>query len=75
RSQTDSITIELNWQDAAPSQVVSAYQLSGTDPKAANSFENPNRVVSKAISAPAIEDGKVTLVVPPLSFTTLDVRV
>lgn len=75
RSQTDSITIDVNWQDASPSQVVSAHQLSGTDPKAANSFENPNVVVATPISAPDLADGKSTLVVPPLSFTALEVRV
>jgi alpha-N-arabinofuranosidase len=74
RSQTESLPVTLNWQDAVPASVAAAYQLSGTDPKAANSFENPNVVVSKSIAAPAISDKSATLVVPPLSFTALDLR-
>lgn len=71
RSQTETLEAELVWQQGAPKKITAANQLSGTDLKAANSFENPNAVVSKAIKAPALKEGKATLKVPPLSFTTL----
>ena len=74
RSQTESITVDINWQDVAPKGVTSAHQLSGTDPKAANSFENPNELVAVAIDAPDISDGVATLSLPPLSFTALEVK-
>jgi len=61
------------WQDVFPKGVRSAYQLAGTDPKAVNSFENPNQVVALSIAAPEIRDGSATLLLPPLSFTILDV--
>lgn len=74
RSLTDSVTVELTWQDRSPSAIRSVEQLSGTDPKAANSFENPNAVVSQQLEAPQISDGVAHIVVPPLSFTSLDVQ-
>src|SRR5690606_500265 len=40
RSQTDSVTVDLCWQALKPARVTSAYQVAGTDPKAANSFEH-----------------------------------
>jgi alpha-N-arabinofuranosidase len=72
RSQTDAITVDLVWQDYKPARIQSAHQLSGTDPKAANSFENPNLVTAAAITAPKIVDGSAVLTVPPLSFTALE---
>ena len=50
-------------------------QLAGSDPKEVNSWDAPNRLVVKAISAPAVEDGRATLNLPPLSFTVLSTRV
>lgn len=75
RSQTESLPVDVVWQDVSPTGVISAHQLSGTDPKQANSFENPNQVVAVPITAPEIKDGKTTMMVPPLSFTTLEVTV
>lgn len=73
RSQSDALTVDLHWQDFAPQCVKSAYQLSGTDPKAANSYENPNVVTAVPVDAPEIVDGTATLSLPPLSFTALEV--
>jgi alpha-L-arabinofuranosidase len=49
--------------------------LSGTDPKAANSWENPNAVTPKPGSAIVTERGTASLQAPPLSFTALRARV
>jgi len=75
RSLNESVTLDVVWQDRAPKSVQAAHQLSGTDPKMSNSYEQPNRVVAAPIDAPAIEDGTATMVLPPLSFTVLDVEV
>jgi len=71
RSQHEAVTTELGWQGAAPSQVAAAYQLSGTDPKAANSFEQPNVIAPKQLDGLRIDDGRITLRLPPLSFTVV----
>jgi alpha-N-arabinofuranosidase len=74
RSQTDSVPVELQWQDRAPSAIRSVQQLSGTDPKAVNTFENPNQVVARAVATPQVADGCAGIVVPPLSFTAVEVQ-
>ena len=71
RSQTESVTTDIVWQDGKTVQVDKAWQLAGSDPKEANSWESPDRLVAKAISAPTVETGRATLTLPPLSFTVL----
>jgi len=72
RSQTESLPTELVWQDRAPQRIKAVQQLSGTDPKAANTFENPNRIVPVSVAAPTVSDKRATLVLPPLSFTVIE---
>jgi alpha-N-arabinofuranosidase len=74
RSQSESVAVELNWQDRVPSGIQAVHQVSGTDPKAANSFQNPDVIKTVQVAAPAIDGGKASLVVPPLSFTAVDVK-
>lgn len=74
RSQTDSLHVELHWQDCIPANIAAVHQLAGHDPKAANSFENPNELVAVNVDAPAIEDGRTFLTLPPLSFTAVEAR-
>lgn len=72
RSQTDSLPVELHWEDRTPKRIASAHQLAGTDPKAANSFEKPNQVVATPIEAPALDGQTARFELPPLSFTALE---
>ena len=72
RHQTESVPVDLHWQDLTPESSGSAYQLAGTDPKAFNSFENPDNITSIPISSPEIKDGCASMMLPPLSFTVLD---
>jgi alpha-N-arabinofuranosidase len=74
RSQTEFVETDLVWQDGKTVQVDTAWQLAGRDPKEANSWEAPNRLVAKAIPAPAVDVGRVTLNLPPLSFTVVATR-
>jgi alpha-L-arabinofuranosidase len=74
RSQTDSLTVDLHWQDRAPQSIKAVHQVAGTDPKAANSFEKPNAITAVSVKAPALKDKGATLIVPPLSFTAVDAR-
>jgi alpha-N-arabinofuranosidase len=71
RSLKESETAEVEWQGWSPGSAVHVYQLAGDDPKAANSFENPNMVVSRDLGEMHVQDGRVTLQLPPLSFTVL----
>ncbi len=74
RSQTESLPLELHWQDRAPQSISAMYQLAGNDPKAFNSLENPNNIVSVPVQPPTVKDKAVELLLPPLSFTVLETR-
>lgn len=71
RSQSEAVVTDLIWQATAPTRVNAAWQLSGSDPKAVNSWENPNLITAKPLNTPLISAGKATLSLPPLSFTVL----
>ena len=74
RSLTDSVALEVHWQGVKPARFTSAHQLTGDDPKAANSWADPNHLTTRAIQAPRIHDGAAELSLPPLSFTALSVE-
>jgi alpha-N-arabinofuranosidase len=74
RSQTEAVTIDLKWQDLAPRALVGVHQVAGTDPKAINSFDMPNAVISRQVAAPTLDGKTAILVVPPLSFTAIDAK-
>jgi alpha-N-arabinofuranosidase len=74
RSQTDAVTADFIWQDGHAIQVDKAWQLTGSDPKEVNSWENPERVIAKAIAIPTVDDDCATMTLPPLSFTVLTTR-
>ena len=40
RSQTEPLSVTLNWEDLAPQGFTQGWQMSGPDPKAHNSFEH-----------------------------------
>jgi alpha-N-arabinofuranosidase len=48
--------------------------MAGDDPKAVNSWEEPNRIVAKEVSVPMADNGRSTINLPPLSFTVLTTR-
>jgi alpha-L-arabinofuranosidase len=74
RSQTDSLPAELHWQDRAPKRIKAVHQIAGSDPKAFNSFENPDNIVTRAVDAPALDGKSAELLLPPLSFTAVEVE-
>ena len=74
RDQTEAVVTNIVWQDGKTIHIDEAWQLAGSDPKEVNSWDEPNRLIANAISAPSVEDGRVTLSLPPLSFTALSTR-
>jgi alpha-N-arabinofuranosidase len=69
RSQTEPLTVEIEWASGAPASFTNAVQMAGTDLKAANTFVNPNVVRTVPVAAPTLSDGKASIVLPPASFT------
>jgi len=74
RSQTDSVTTDLIWQDGKPIQFDQAWQIAGTDPKQVNTWEAPNQLVAQPLTVPSEESGRATVTLPPLSFTVFSTR-
>ena len=74
RSQTESVVADLIWQAGQPQSIAEAWQLSGTDVKATNDWDAPNRITAQPIDAPAVDDGMATLQLPPLSYTVLTAK-
>jgi len=74
RSPNQTLEVELFWQEEAPDQVYEIYQMSGSDPKTANTFENPYAVVARPIGSIPIVRGKARLYLPPLSLSVLLTR-
>ena len=74
RSQTESVTTDIVWQDGKPVQVDQAWRLAGSDPKETNSWESPDRLVAKTVATPIADAGRATITLPPLSFTVLTTR-
>jgi alpha-N-arabinofuranosidase len=74
RSQTESVSTDLIWQDGKTFQIDKVWQLAGRDPKEVNSWESPDKLVARVIPAPIVDTGHTTLLLPPLSFTVLAKR-
>jgi alpha-N-arabinofuranosidase len=71
RSQSEALMTEVEWRGAAPQQVPAVYQIAGNDPKAFNTFEQPDRIVPQRLEGAQVRDGRIALRLPPLSFTVV----
>lgn len=71
RDLSKSRNIEVVWEDAAPSHVITASILTGDDLKASNTFAAPKRVVPQSFAAPAVRGAKTTFEVPAHSYTVI----
>jgi len=63
--------VEVVWEDAAPTRVVSASILTGDDLKASNSFAAPQRVAPQKFPSPTISGTKTRFEVAPRSYTVI----
>jgi alpha-N-arabinofuranosidase len=75
RNPAESVETEIVWQDGNSVRIDKAWQLAGGDPKETNTWESPNRLAANPIPAPAVNAGRATLHLPPLSFTVLATRI
>jgi len=58
----------LDWRDPTPTRVLNCETLTGTDLKAANTFEQPTLVAPRKLDAPKV-GSKMTFKLPPRSYT------
>jgi alpha-N-arabinofuranosidase len=71
RSQSEPLTAEIAWRGVAPQRASTIIRLAGSHVKAANSFEQPDTIVPRQLPGGPIHDGRLTLELPPLSFTVV----
>ncbi len=71
RSQTETVSTDIIWQSEAPHQITGAYQVVGSDVKAVNTYEHPNTIVARQITVGQMDGNKLTVQLPPLSFTVV----
>jgi alpha-L-arabinofuranosidase len=58
----------LDWRDPTPTRVLTCLTLTGTDLKAANTFEKPMLVAPRALDAP-VAGTRMTFKLPPRSYS------
>ena len=71
RDLNKSRTVEINWQDWMPKGVLSATVLTGSDLKAFNTFEAPQRIAPQAADKPSTAGGRTKLELPRSSYTVI----
>ena len=71
RGQQAHLPVEIAWQGWRPEGQARLIQLSGDDPKAANSFDDPDRVAPHDLGSVQLQEGRLELALPPLSFSVL----
>jgi alpha-N-arabinofuranosidase len=62
--------VTIDWREPAPARVLACQTLTGTDLKAANTFEQPKRAVPQSLEPPKA-GAKMSLEVPPRSYTVV----
>ncbi len=71
RDLSKSRAIEINWEDKTPGKVITALVLTGSDLKAVNSFDAPQRVVPQALDKPVGSSSSTRFEVPARSYAVI----
>ncbi len=69
RDLTKSHLLELNWEAKAASRLLTSYVLTGSDLKAVNGFDVPQRVAPQAAEKPVTSGGVTRVELPPRSYS------
>jgi alpha-N-arabinofuranosidase len=72
RSQDAAITVTVDVRALGAGSLVSAPSLHDVDPDAANTLENPERVALQPNDTARIADGVLTIELPPISWTAVE---
>lgn len=71
RSQHHPIQLDIDARSLGAVQVLSCHQLHDDDPTAHNTADRPERVKPKATQHHSVDGNKITVVLPPVSWTVL----
>ena len=75
RSLTEDAEVVVNLADGSFVSTMDAELLSGVDPKATNSFDEPEQITSQSFDRIDIQDGKAVLRLPALSFCAMTLEI
>jgi alpha-N-arabinofuranosidase len=71
RDLSKAHAIEVVWEDQPHSRVVASQLLTGTDLKAVNGFDAPERVKPQSFDKPSTANGRTRFEVPARSYTVI----
>ncbi len=71
RDLTKPRDVEIVWEDSAPSRALESLALTGSDLKAVNGFDSPEKVVPKSFDKPATTSNRTRVQLPARSYTVL----
>ena len=74
RSTTEPMEVCINLADRRIEGLESAEIVAGSDPKAENTYEAPNRVVSRLFDDACLKDGAACVKLPPLAVVAATFR-
>jgi alpha-L-arabinofuranosidase len=66
--------LALSFEDVTPSRILACETITGSDLKAFNTFEDPNKVVIQKLDAGSA-GGKMSMKLPPRSYTVVHLAV
>jgi alpha-N-arabinofuranosidase len=69
RDLSKSHQLDLNWEAKAGSRSLTSYVLTGSDLKAVNGFDAPQRVAPQAADKPVTSGGVTKMELPPRSYS------
>jgi alpha-N-arabinofuranosidase len=74
RNMNEALTVRVNLADRRAMSIVLCEAMGGDDPKAANTWDEPNRVGLQSIKAIVTSDGGLQFTVPKTGFAVVRVK-
>jgi len=71
RDLSNAHEVDVVWEGAPPTRVLTATVLTGSDLKAFNGFDSPKRVVPQDLAKPITSSGHTKFEVPARSYTAI----
>ncbi|RNL86116.1 arabinosylfuranosidase ArfA [Halostreptopolyspora alba] len=75
RSTDEPVTLDIDLRGIRPERVTECRTLSGADPYAVNTAEDPERVAPRDNPDIRLQDGHLSVVLPPVSWTVVTLAV
>ena len=75
RSATDEMTLEVRLGGFGKGSLIEHVTLVSNDTKAVNTKQNPSRVVPTRLSKSRLDEGRLTAMLPPLSWNVIRMKV